>query len=197
MQGLSVLRPCTNLVFFCFPKDKVCPGGKPARLQTRFNSVRSGKLYWKEMMLFHSATCQKNLPRGKHVHCDTQRWLASTFLFWEGKRITPCFTIGGRFFLGWQERGRVLNSLIPNQETFITATADWSTGPQILPLILHLIDSCYTLDVIYLCTTYLNRAFPQATFPWHINISPMFYKPASLPAHQPSALFSFMGWEFY
>lgn len=128
------------------------------------------------MLLFHSATCQKIIPWGKHTQCDAHRGLTSMFLFWEGKRVTPCFSISERLFLGWQEKGKLLKSLIQNQETFITEIAGWGTWPQILP---HIQNTPVMPQMLHLCTSYLLRVLSQVTFPWHISISPMFYKPAS------------------
>lgn len=142
------------------------------------------------MMLSHRATCQKIIPWGKHTQCDAYRGLTRTFLFWEGKRISPCFSVSVRLFLGWQERWEATQNLDPKSRNIYHWNSwVWHKTPDITP---HLKGSCNASDVIHLCTTYLMWVLSQAAFPWHISISPCFTS-LLLPARQPSGSFFIYG----
>lgn len=142
------------------------------------------------MLLFHSATCQKIIPWGKHTQCDAHRGLTSTFLFWEGKRVNPCFSVSERLFLGWQEKGKLLKSLIQNQETFITEIAGWGTRPQILP---HIQNTPVMPQMLYI---YVLPICWESCLKWLSRdtlVSPPCFTSLLLPAHPLSGSFFIHG----
>lgn len=127
-------------------------------------------------MLSLSATCQKIVPWGKHTQGDAHRGLTSTFLFWEQKRVTSCFSVSEKVFLGWKERWEATQNLDPKSRDIYHWNSWMRHKTPDIPS--NLKDSCLCLRC-YTFMYYSLRVLSQATFPWHISISSMFHKPAS------------------
>lgn len=129
-KHLRTLRPHTNLMFFCFPKDKDCLGQQAARPQTFFEQ---GSCTERSQCYFTVQPVQKLFPEENPFTVMAQRGPTSTFLFWVGKSHAMFHKLRKVVLRVTAKREATQHSLIPNQETFIVATVGWSTGPQVSP----------------------------------------------------------------
>lgn len=136
------------------------------------------------MMLSHSATCQKIIPWGKHTQCDAHRALTSAFLFWEGKRVTPCFSASERLFLHWQERWEATQNLDPKHLSL--KQVDEAQEPRYCstPKRLLLMPQMLYINILLIWWDSCLRLLSLDTL-----VSPPCFTSLLPPAHQPSGSF--------